>query len=371
MSPTSGGVLALLLLLPVTLVHAGPASPAPAPAPWRLKLSEGVSVDGDALQRQITTKGCARSVLGRKELTFSEAQVTCTAFLSFVLVQASLEGRAPSDVRERLAALLSDALGRGRAPFQSTGSEPVAGYSLPRSVLYRGLLLLMLVGMERAGLARDEDRTLFDALAARTVEDFAHQPLLPSFGTSIWPCDNALAASGLLLHGRLRGVEASRAMGERLATHLGTLLQQPGGFPTQVDAKGHRVEKLPRGSTLAWTAAFLTMSGHPAARAFADVLLKDFCERLALFPKAAACREWPRGVERPADAASGPLVSGYAQGTTALAIAATRAAEALRPWHLDLRTTAVLGGIQEQLSQPTLHPLETALYLWATDLSPW
>lgn len=373
MSPRSAPVLALswILLTPAVLAQSSPASPSPPPLGWRLSLPEGLSVDGDALQRQVTGKGCAGRLLGRKEHPFSEAQVTCDAFLSFVLVQASLEGRAPPDVRERLAALLADALGRGRAPFHSTGSTLVAGRTLPRSGLYRGLLLLMLAGMERAGLARDEDRVLFDALAARTVEDLSHQPLLPSFGTSLWPCDNALVASGLLLHGRLRGVASSRVAGERLAAHLVALSQRPEGFPTQVDAKGRAVAKTPRGSALAWTAAFLAMSGHPAARTFADVLLEDFCERLALFPKAAACREWPRGVERPADAASGPLLAGYGQGATALAIAATRASEQLQPWHLDLRTTAVLGGIQEHVSRPERYPLETALYAWATGLTPW
>jgi hypothetical protein len=351
-------VLVVCLLLPWHSVLAEPAAPE---AP----------VDLDALQRQVVGKGCARKLLGKKEHPFAEAQVTCDAFLSFALVQASLEGRAPPDVRERVKALLEDALGRGRAPFRNTGSSQVAGHELPRSVLYRGFLLLMLAGQERAGFADEATRTLFDALAAQTVEAFSQQPLLPSFSTTLWPCDNALAASGLLLHGRLRNSEASRVAGERLAAHLAKLVEQPGGFPTQVDAKGRALEKTPRGSTHAWTAAFLAMSGHPAARTFADVLLRDFCERVPLLPAAAACREWPRGVNRAADSASGPIIGGYGQGTTALAIAATRASEELDAWHTDLRNTAVLGGIQKQLSQPGRFPLETALYLWATGLRPW
>ncbi|MFE8604462.1 hypothetical protein [Archangium violaceum] len=353
-------VLVLSLLLP------GRALPAAT-----LELADGQSVDLDALQRRVVGPGCSGKLLGLKEHPFSEAQVSCDAFLSFALVQAALEGKAPPDVRERLGALLMDALGRARSPFRNTGSTQVAGHSLPRSVLYRGFLLLMLAGVERAGLASEEHRTLFDALAAQTAEAVAKQPLLPSFGESIWPCDNALAASGLLLHGRLRGSEASRAAGERWVAHLAKLSETPGGFPTQVDAKGRILKKTPRGTVLAWTAAFLTMSGTPAARTFAGVLLKDFCEHVPLFPSAAACREWPRGVERGADAASGPIIGGYGQGATALAIAATRASEELAGWHTALRTTAVLGGIQKHVSQPGKFPLETSLYLWATGLRPW
>ncbi|MCY1073201.1 hypothetical protein [Archangium lansingense] len=351
-------VLVLSLVLPWNAVLAA-----------RLELPDGQSVDLEVLQRQVVGPGCSGRLLGLKEHPFSEAQLSCDAFLSFALVQASLEGKAPPDVRERLKALLTDALGRARTPFRNTGSTQVAGYSLPRSVLYRGFLLLMLAGLERAGFSDEAHRTLFDALAAQTVEAFSKQPLLPSFGESIWPCDNALAASGLLLHGRLRGNEASRAAGERLAAHLVKLLESPGGFPTQVDAKGRILKKTPRGTVLAWSAAFLAMSGHPGASTFANVLLKDFCERV--FPGAAACREWPRGVERAADAASGPIIGGYGQGATALAIAATRASEELAGWHTDLRTTAVLGGIQKHVSQPGKYPLETTLYVWASGLRSW
>ena len=363
-------VLVPLLLLPVRSASAAPPEPPETPAsrPTGLEVPD---VDLAALQRQVTGKGCAGRLLGKKEHPFSEAQAVCDALLSFTLVQASLEARAPEEVRERLDALLADALGRGRAPFQSTGSSHVAGLTLPRSVLYRGLLLLMLAGKERAGLASEKDRALFDALAAQTVAAFTPRPLLPSFGERIWPCDNALAASGLILHGRLRGQEASRVMGERIATHLVELARLPSGFPTRVDAQERLVEKTPRGTALAWTTAFLAMSGHPAANELGEVLLRDFCERVTLLAKAAACREWPRGVDRPADAASGPIIGGYGQGATALAIAATRASEEWSSWHADLRTTALLGGIREQLSRPERYPLETSLYLWATTLKPW
>ncbi len=351
----------LALSLVLLAVPALAAEPAASP-----------TVDLAVLQRQVVGKGCAQRLLGSTKHPFVEAQVACDAFLTFILVQASLEGRAPEDIRGRLDALLTDALGRARGPFQKTGSTQVAGHTLPRSVLYRGFLLLMLAGRERAGLATPESTALFDALSQQLVEAFAKQPLLPSFGSTIWPCDNALAASGLMLHGRLRGNEASRAAGERLIAHLLRLAETPTGFPTQVDAKGRLTEKTPRGSALAWTAGFLGMSGHPAARTFADVLVRDFCDHPSeLAMGVAACREWPRGVNRGADASSGPIIQGYGQGATALALAATRASEELRSWHKDLRLLAVLAGIDSYLSRPAQYPLETALYLWATGLEPW
>jgi hypothetical protein len=351
----------LALVLVLLSVPALGAEPAPPP-----------SVDLAALQRQVVGKGCAQRLLGSAKHPFLEAQIACDAFLTFVLIQSSLEGQAPSDIRERLDGLLADALGRARGPFQKGGSTQVAGHTLPRSVLYRGFLLLMLAGREHAGLASPESTALFDALSQQLVEAFSTQPLLPSFGTSIWPCDNALAASGLLLHGRLRGNEASRATGEKLIAHLLHLAQTPTGFPTKVDAKGRLLEKTPRGSALAWTAGFLAMSGHPAASTFAHVLVRDFCDHPSeLAMGVAACREWPRGVNRGADASSGPIIQGYGQGATALALAATRASEELHGWHKDLRLLAALAGIDSYLSRPAQYPLETALYLWATGLKPW
>ncbi len=328
----------------------------------------------EALEQRILGKGCRPILLGDKSRSFIEAQLLCDAHLSFILVQAALDGRPLPETPRRLKALLADVLGRARAPFTPHGSRSAAGHPLPLSVLYRGYVLLMLAGMERAGLADEASTALFDALAAQLVEALSRQLLLPSFGkTAIWPCDSAPAAAGLLLHGRLRGNAESRAAGERLVARLVELAALPTGFPAKVDAKGRPVEATPRGTTLAWTGAFLAMASHPAAKTFTGTLVAGYCDHPAgdLLPLA-ACREWPRGVKGREDSASGPLVhGGYSLGASALAIAATRLSGEHRPWHAHLLNAAREMGIGSTLEKPGQYPLEASLYWWGTTVRPW
>ncbi|WP_223758575.1 hypothetical protein [Myxococcus sp. RHSTA-1-4] len=328
----------------------------------------------EALERRILGKGCRPRLLGDKGRGFIEAQLLCDAHLSFILVQAALDGRPLPETPRRLKSLLADALGRAQAPFKPHGGRAAAGHPLPLSVLYRGYVLLMLAGMERAGMADEASTALFDALAAQLVEALSRQLVLPSFGKSaIWPCDSAPAAAGLLLHGRLRGNAESRAAGERLVARLVELAALPTGFPAKVDAKGRPVEPTPRATTLAWTGAFLAMASHPAARTFTDTLVDDYCDRPAgdLLPFA-ACREWPRGMKGREDSASGPLVhGGYSIGASALAIAATRLSDKHSQWHAHLLNAAREMGIGSTLENPGHYPLEAALYWWGTTARPW
>jgi hypothetical protein len=327
-----------------------------------------------ALEQRILGKGCEPKLLGDAGRSFIEAQLLCDAHLSFILVQAALDGRPLPDSQRRLEALLTDVLGRARDPFLLRGgSTRVVRHTLPTSVLYRGYVLLMLAGMERAGLADAESTALFDALAAQLVEALSRQLLLPSFGKSIWPCDSAPAAAGLLLHGRLRGNEESRAAGERLIARLVELAQLPTGFPAKVDAKGRLLEPTQRATTLAWTGAFLAMGSHPAAKTFTTTLVDGYCDHPAgnALPLA-ACREWPRGVKGREDSASGPLVfGGYSLGASALAIAATRLSGEHGAWHAHLLNAAREMGINTSLERPRKQPLEAALYWWGTTVRPW
>ena len=352
---------------------APPGSPAPllSPAPPPTT----VSVESlEALEQRILGKGCRPRLLGDKARSFIEAQLLCDAHLSFILVQAALDGHPLPETPRRLKALLTNVLGRAQAPFNPYGVRVAAGRPLPLSVLYRGYVLLMLAGMERAGMADEESTALFDALAAQLVEALSKQLLLPSFGkTAIWPCDSAPAAAGLLLHGRLRGNAESRAAGERLIARLVELAALPTGFPAKVDAKGRPVEATPRGTTLAWTGAFLAMAGHPAAKTFTRTLVAGYCDHPGgdLLPFA-ACREWPRGVKSREDSASGPLIhGGYSLGASALAIAATRLSDEHRQWHDHLLNAAREMGIGATLQQPDTYPLESALYWWGTTVRAW
>ncbi|WP_240360411.1 hypothetical protein [Pyxidicoccus caerfyrddinensis] len=348
----------------------GTTTPQPSPEPTTDSLPKDAL---EALEQRILGKGCEPKLLGNADRRFVEAQLLCDAHLSFVLVQASLDGHPVPDSQRRLKALLADALGRARGPFKTQSTTNIAGQALPPSVLYQGYVLLMLAGMERAGLADAESTALFDGLAAQLVEALSRQLLLPSFGRSIWPCDSAPAAAGLLLHGRLRGNAESRATGEQLVARLVELSNLPTGFPTKVDAKGRLVEPTQRATTLAWTGAFLAMASHPAAKRFTATLVDGYCDHPAgnALPLA-ACREWPRGVKGREDSASGPLVfGGYSVGASALAIAATRLSSEHAQWHAHLLNAAREMGIRTTLEHPRKQPLEAALYWWGTTVRPW
>ncbi len=360
----------------IAALTAGPILPTPE------DLGLGRSVDGpeladlDALVTTISIDGCERRLLGNNRYRFAEAEISCAAFASFALVARVLargDDRATGPELEALARLLDISLSDRATGVFARGESvaQVGARRLPASVLYRGYLLLMLAGMERVGAADQDARGLFDSLAEGLRDDYGETPLLPSFGRVTWPCDNALAASGLTLHGRLRNEPASTRSGKRLATFLGELSRLPSGFPTRTNRQGGVILASPRGSVLAWTAAFLSMGGHPQAEHFADLLLEDFCDQRRLVGfEVAACREWPRGVSRRADQTSGPIIKGYGVGASALAIAATGATGRGR-WHQRLLNLGYRVGLSGLTARPDRFPLENAILHWARSVQSW
>ena len=363
----------------VTLLAVGVCSKAATPLPEILRgvgSSETSTMTSlDALAARVLDQGCAQRLLDDRAHSFAEAQVACDAFVSFALVNRTLTAGyrvAPTEVRGVLSRLLDDALSeRGVAPFRPGGMREVGERLLPRSVLYRGFVGLMLSGMHRVG-ALDEDGTeLFDALSASLVQDHGSAGLLPSFGAAIWPCDNALAASTLVLHGRFRGDRASAAAGQRLIGRLERLRRRKVGFPTRVAADGRVIEALPRGTALSWTVAFLGMGDRDAAEPFSRDLLNGFCDRRRLQGSVmAACREWPRGVRRGADSASGPVIQGYGVGASALAIAATRVVRS-DDWHQALLRAGYRVGLGAIVARPQKYPLENAILHWGRSQRAW
>jgi len=303
--------------------------------------------------------------------SFIEAPIACDAFLATALVSLAVEKpERTGEVVPVLDQLIEQALSaRAKKAFAATGSTMVGGEVLPKSVLYRGFLLLMLEGRER--LRPEGPRAqLGDALALALAADFQASKLgyLPTFGIKqIWPCDQSPAASGLILHGQLRHNEVTLAAGEALRARLMADLRRPRGFPTAYAPSGKLVMATPRATTMAWTAAFLGVSSPEAGEAFAVDLFQRFCDRKAAYT---ACREWPRGVNRPPDSDSGPYIFGYAVGSSALALAAAQ----LHPsgdWDEGLLGTARRYGLDSVLDPLSGMKLENAIYIWGRSVRPW
>jgi hypothetical protein len=292
---------------------------------------------------------CGDRVMGRP---FRGARMLCLAASAMALTANALDDprRAPA-ASAQLAALIDQALSReARAPFLGTGTTRVGDRELPRSVLYRGLLGMMLVAAQRL----DGPSALLDPLAASLARDLEHG-FIASYPDGIWPCDHAPAAAFLRLHGD--------AAGDALVGRLRDALAA--GFPTKVDARGRIIDGETRSTPLAFTAAYLLPAEPALARAFAEQLVK----RCAVSPARsdrvplAACREWTDRKHR-GDAASGPIVQGYSVGATALAIIATRALPD-RDWNAALLQTAELAGGDARVS------LEGALLAWGKTARAW
>jgi hypothetical protein len=276
---------------------------------------------------------------------FRGARMLCLAASAMALTANALDDprRAPA-ASAQLASLIDRALSReARAPFLGTGTVRVGDRDLPRSVLYRGLLGMMLAAAQRL----DAPSPLLDPLAASLARDLEHG-FIASYPDGIWPCDHAPAAAFLRLHGDAAGDVLVGRLRDALAA----------GFPTKVDARGRIVDGETRSTALAFTAAYLLPAEPALARAFAEQLVK----RCDLFPLA-ACREWTERSHR-ADAASGPIVQGYSVGATALAIIATRALPD-RDWNAALLRTAELAGGDARVS------LEGALLAWGKTARAW
>jgi hypothetical protein len=310
-----------------------------------------------ATGRVIAAHGCPPHVM---RTSFDDAPILCLGATASALISVALEAppRAPA-VIEQLHRIVDLALAaEARAAFRSSGSIRVLDRDLPRSVLYRGLLALILAGLER--LSPDNSRSrLFDALAASLAADLDRGWVATYGRDQIWPCDHAPAASALRMHARLRGNAASALAADHLVERLRSLVA---AFPTRVDRAGKIVDPTERGTALAFTAGFL-LPGEPDTAAVFATRFVSRCDRAVV----SACREWPRGSDHAPDAASGPIIAGYSVGATALGLAATRA---LAPeWNAALLHTA------EAMGAGTLDPrrqaLETAFYRWGQTARPW
>ncbi|HEY3452249.1 MAG TPA: hypothetical protein VGK67_38245 [Myxococcales bacterium] len=333
-----------------------------------LTLTTTASPSLDLVDEVTGPRGCAPRLLGSEHHPFIEAQIACDAFLGLAIVGEALGGKTETPAAiVAVRRLLADAKGRGATAFEKS----------PASILRRGYQLLLYSGLGRLKGLTAEEAAAYDTLARAIAADVeaAAPAFVESFNQQFWPCDSSPAAAGLVLHGSLRGDEKTRAAGLGLVKRLEERRLAQGGFVTKVDGKGGTLEATPRGTVMAWTAGFLALAGVPEARAFADDLFARFCGRdvLILGVKApASCREWPRDVDRKADAVSGPIVDGQGTGASALAIAAFRATGRTDDADRLTSLAAVAAPAFALMGKPVHQgPLERAILLWGASARSW
>jgi hypothetical protein len=277
---------------------------------------------------------CRPTVLGR---AFRGATILCIAFQAASITSVALDDPARNpQARVALEALVDQAL------------APEARRGFPRnSVLYRGLVALVLAGLERVS-PNNTHSPFFDELVAELTRDL-ETGWVQSYEHETYPCDHAPALSVLRLHAILR--RSSPEAADHLAERLRKVLER--GFPTST------TDRTERATPLAFTAAFLLPGEPELATQFAEHFV-TFCDHGLV----TACREWRK--PHRADAASGPIVAGYSVGATALGLAATRT---LPAWHDGLELTALANGAAALDDQ--LHPLEAALFRYGQTARTW
>lgn len=291
------------------------------------------ALDGPSLGQPFALLPCRPQVLGH---SFRGAVILCIAFQAASITSIALEDpvRKPEAV-VALEALVDEAL------------SPPAVRGFPRdSILYRGLVALVLAGLERLA-PNNSHSQLFDEIVSSLAKDL-EAGWVQSYEGETYPCDHAPALSALRLHSVLRGSSPDAA--DHLTERLRSALEH--GFPTSTKNATERA------TTLAFTSAFLLPAEPDLAAMFAERFV-TFCDRGLM----TACREWRK--PHRADAASGPIIAGYSVGATALGLPATRT---LPAWNAALELTALANGAGELDEH---HPLEAALFRYGETARTW
>jgi hypothetical protein len=132
---------------------------------------------------------CRPAVLGR---AFRGAVILCITFQAASITSVALDDLTRNgEARAALETLVEQAL------------APDARHGFPRnSVLYRGLLALVLAAVERI-TPNNTHSAQFDALVSSLATDL-EVGWLPSYEGETYPCDHAPALSALRLHAVLR-----------------------------------------------------------------------------------------------------------------------------------------------------------------------
>jgi hypothetical protein len=201
---------------------------------------------------------------------------------------------------------------------------PEAGAGAADQGLWRSHLDLLLGARDQLGPCADpaRHRRLAEALAARSLREPTHH--VPSYPgvRARWPADQTATLAGLGRYDRAHGAHLAeaplRAWRDWVLAHA---MDAKLGLPWS-EATGHAPgARAPRGCALAWQTRYLAELDPALARRWWSAFREHYLvDRLVLV----GFREWPPGVERAADADSGPIVNGVGAAATAFAIPAAR-----------------------------------------------
>ena len=195
--------------------------------------------------------------------------------------------------------------------------------------LYASHLNLILGAQDRVGGPHDGELhgRLSGALAARAGREVSgHVPSYRKSGMR-WPADQSATLASLRRFDDAHGGAHGGAEGKLLTPGLAAAWQQfleahsAGGLPWSEVTGQQKRGRLPRGCALSFGIRYTAEFDGALARRWWGL----YKERYLVDRGLVGFREWPPGVDLPADADSGPIVAGVGAAATGFGLLAARA----------------------------------------------
>lgn len=240
--------------------------------------------------------------------------------------------------------------------------------------LYRGWTNWLRGGL--LTLERDPAQTrrfADDSAALAAAFDGADSPFLPAYPAQAWPVDSTVAVASLRLHDALLPPRFAGTVSRWLAGVRQRLDPATGLMPHRVDPITGAPAEVARGTSQSMIHRFLAEIDPALATEQYQRFRDTFLVRpLGLGP---AVREYPKGMDGPADVDSGPLPLGVSLSATVVTIGAAQV-------HGDARLAAALANYGELAGLPIdtprtkryafgLLPIGDAFLAWSKTARPW
>ncbi|MEU4832821.1 hypothetical protein [Streptosporangium sp. NPDC023615] len=259
----------------------------------------------------------------------------------------------------------------GRAPFSPDLVPPYGVFHRGWTNWLRGGVL----SLQPAGRRDPAESRRFadDSAALAEAFDASASPYLAAYPGQAWPVDSTVAMASLRLHDTLLPPRFAGTAERWLAGVRGRLDPRTGLIPHRVDPGTGEPAEVARGTSQSIVHRFLP----DIDPAFAAEQYLRFRDRYVTFPLGLgpAVREYPEGMDGPADVDSGPLPLGVSLSATAVTLGAAQV-------HGDAPLAGALAGYGELAGLPVdtpwtkryafgLLPVGDAFLAWSKTARPW
>jgi len=254
----------------------------------------------------------------------------------WALVSLSMTGLALAGMAQRfpdqagttesdLQKLIDRALTGDLSSFDTVQWKEVALDTLPSDRGHAGYLghLALLVAADELAFPGGPNRPLLGRLAEALARKVEQSPcgLAETYPGEIYVPDNAVIVAALALSARAGLLPAARPREILDKIHARYADRSSGLLPFRV-GPGCAAAPEARASGASWSLLYLALADEAyAARGYESLRTRFLDQPL---PGVTGLREWPRGVDRPGDVDSGPLLLGLSPAATGFTVALAR-----------------------------------------------